>query len=46
MTKTEFIAFCIEHFIDPAVALENKELRDALKTKQDQIVINILQNDF
>jgi hypothetical protein len=35
MTKLEFLALCGEHNIEPAIALENDAIIEALKAKDD-----------
>ena len=46
MTKNEFFTECNQRYIDPGVALENHELIDALQSRDDQRVIDILDNQF
>jgi len=46
MTQNQFDALCSEHNIHPSIALENDELRQALKDRNDQQVIEILTNEF
>jgi hypothetical protein len=46
MTKNEFNALCAERTIDPNLALENDELVEALKDRDDKAVVAILDNQF
>ena len=46
MTKTEFTIACNEYLIDPFVALENEELAQALRDKDDSEVLRILTEEF
>ncbi len=39
MTALEFLALCVEHNIEPAIALENDAIIEALKAKNDEQVI-------
>ncbi len=38
MTALEFLALCVEHNIEPAIALENDAIIEALKAKNDEQV--------
>ena len=46
MTQLQFVAKCAELTIDPALVLENDEIIEALKTKNDDLVIELLNNLF
>jgi hypothetical protein len=46
MTKNEFAAICIERLIDPALALENDDVRKAIKLGNIDLLISILNNQF
>jgi hypothetical protein len=46
MTKNEFVAICAEKSIDPALALENEKVRQALRLDDVYWLIAILDNDF
>ena len=46
MTQSQFIAACDERFIDEGVALENDEVCEALQTRNDAKVIELLDNEF
>jgi hypothetical protein len=46
MTKNEFAAICVEKLIDPALALENDDVRQAIKLDDVYWLIAILDNQF
>jgi hypothetical protein len=46
MTQHDFYQLCSDHWIDPDIALENDDLRQALKDKDDAKVAEILTNEF
>ena len=46
MTKIDFLILCGEYLIDPSVALENKNIRQALQERDNEQVKTILQNEF
>ena len=46
MTQTEFLAECLSRTIDPEFALENEDIIQALKNRDDVAVITILNNNF
>ncbi len=46
MTKHEFLSECGSRYIDVNIALENNDLRDALLERDDDKVIEILDNEF
>lgn len=46
MTKNEFMALCAEKTIDPALALENDDVRQALRLDDVFWLIAILDNQF
>jgi len=46
MTEFEFMSLCGEHLIDVGLALENDNIREALKNKDDEKVKELLLNDF
>ena len=46
MTKNEFMAICIEKTIDPSLALENDEVREAIKLDDVYWLVAILDNQF
>jgi hypothetical protein len=47
MTKLQFIKICDEFMIEPAIALENEEVIDALRSrKSEDSLKEILENNF
>jgi hypothetical protein len=46
MTQNQFADLCNEYDIHPSIALENDQLREALKARDDKKVIEILTNEF
>ena len=46
MTKNEFVAICIEKTIDPALALENDEVIQAIKSNDVDLLVTVLDNQF
>jgi len=46
MTKNEFLALCAQACIDPALALENDEIRDAIRADDARLVQFLLDNEF
>ena len=47
MTKNQFTALCAEFTIDPAIALENETIREALLTrKTEEQIRSLLQSQF
>ena len=46
MNKHEFLSECGSRYIDVNIALENNDLRDALLDRDDDKVIEILDNEF
>jgi hypothetical protein len=46
MTKNEFMAICIEKTIDPSLALENDEVREAIKSNDVDLLVTVLDNQF
>jgi hypothetical protein len=46
MTKNEFMAICIEKTIDPSLALENDEVREAIKLDDVDLLVTVLDNQF
>jgi hypothetical protein len=47
MTKTHFATLCAIRYIDPAIALENENIIDALENGGDtQEIEEILENEF
>lgn len=46
MTKSDFIAICTEKTIDPSLALENDDVREAIRLDDFYWLIAILDNQF
>lgn len=46
MTQNEFVAICTEKTIDPSLALENDEVREAIKLDDVYWLMAILDNQF
>ena len=46
MTRTEFMIICGEYMIEPSIALENENIRQALQDRDGEQVKTILENDF
>lgn len=44
MTKNEFMAICEAETVNPAIALENEDVRIALAMGEDEVVIEIIKN--
>ena len=46
MTRLEFMALCGEHGIEPAIALENDAIIEALQSRDDKMVVKLLTEEF
>jgi hypothetical protein len=46
MSKTEFVTLCVERTIDPQLALENDSIVEALQSRNDELVVELLDNEF
>jgi len=46
MTQNEFVAICVEKLIDPALALENDDVVQAVKLDDVFWLLAILDNQF
>ena len=46
MTRYQFMALCGEHLIDVSIALENEDVREALSKKDDDLVEQLLMEQF
>lgn len=46
MTKNEFVVICIKKTIDPALALENDEVIQAIKSNDVDLLVTVLDNQF
>ena len=46
MNRNEFVVECLARQIDPEIALENDDLVDAMRQRDDEVVIRILSEEF
>jgi hypothetical protein len=46
MTESQFITECAKRTIDPQIAIENEELCEALRDRDDDEIIRILNEEF
>lgn len=46
MTQSKFIELCEKYTIHPSIALENDDIRDALRNKQDSKIETLLREEF
>lgn len=46
MKQSNFVAECVKRCIDPAIALENDNIRAALRVRDDEKVKEILDKEF
>jgi hypothetical protein len=46
MTANNFNAECLKRTIAPAIAIENENIREALREKDDESVLKILDTEF
>ena len=46
MEQREFSYYCIDRNIHPDIALENKNIIEALKNRDDKEVIRLLDTEF
>jgi hypothetical protein len=46
MTQNQFAALCVKFTVDPAIALENENVVEALREKDDEAVERILKEEF
>jgi len=46
MTQNEFNLLCNDQLIDPSIALENDEIVSALRSKDDDLVKELLTTQF
>jgi|MGYP003120499790 hypothetical protein len=46
MTEFEFITLCNENLIYPTIALENENIIQALKSRNDELVKKLIQEEF
>ena len=46
MSKNEFLVLCSAHSIDPDMALENDNVVEALRNRDDDAVATFLESEF
>jgi hypothetical protein len=46
MTRREFYDLCTSYLIFPLIALENENIKQALRERDDEKVKQILENEF
>jgi len=46
MTKSEFIALCVDRTIEPSIALENDDVVQAIQSNDVEVLINVLDSQF
>lgn len=46
MTQADFLTLCLEHNLTPDIALENDELVQALRERDDAEVCRIIEQEF
>jgi hypothetical protein len=46
MTQTDFLTLCLQHNLIPELALENDELVQALRDRDDAEVNRIIEQEF
>ena len=46
MTRNEFASECTRRTIEPGIALENENICEALKERDDKRVLWVLDNEF
>lgn len=46
MSKNQFVALCGLYLVDSAIALENPDIRDALRDRDNARVEDILREQF
>lgn len=46
MTREEFIDECDKRLIDPNLAIENEQIRERLRNRDDLAVIALLESEF
>jgi hypothetical protein len=45
MTQNQFLSLCLEHNILPEVALENDDIVEALRARDDALVEQLIMKD-
>jgi hypothetical protein len=46
MTHAQFIILCEKYLVEPSIALESEEIREALADRNDEEVERILKEEF
>jgi hypothetical protein len=46
MTKSEFVALCVDRTIEPSIALENDDVIQAIQSNDVEVLINVLDSQF
>ena len=46
MTQNDFLTLCLEHNLTPNIALENDDLLQALRERNDAEVNRIIEQEF
>lgn len=46
MTYNEFVSECSKRTIDPSIALENDKIISALQSRDDRLLIKLLDSEF
>ena len=46
MTKSEFVALCVDRTIEPSIALENDDVIQAIQSNDVDVLINVLNSQF
>jgi hypothetical protein len=46
MTQDQFNTLCQQHLLSPEIALENDDLVQALRDRDDERVVEIITNEF
>jgi hypothetical protein len=46
MTKSEFVALCVDRTIEPSLALENDDVIQAIQLNDVEVLINVLDSQF
>jgi hypothetical protein len=46
MTKSEFVALCVDRTIEPSIALENDDVIQAIQSNDVEVLINVLNSQF
>ena len=46
MTQNEFVTICLEYYIDPAIAVESEQVKQAIKSGSFDQLREVLENEF